>query len=298
MLRPTFMFLAFSAVCFAQCSQDTVRGTWAGYALRTVMVTASGSSTPVPVPVAELFIQTVDYQGRYTGKEYASYGGQMITGTFSGTIQVNADCVANDTFIMNQEGVGPIPGTASQRLFISDNGTQMRGMATKGLVGDPVGIGYYYRVAWGDPQCTTDLFHGVYGVTWEGTFLLPAAGQSQPVAYPFSQIGVGAFDYGAKGNGSATMSMGGNIIPGTIADANVSINSDCTGTVQYKGGAYRLILLNGGDEALRPAYPKCRRQPHHDRQVQAHLCHPHPPEVVIRPGADVAQARRGLQPEW
>ena len=94
------------------------------------------------------------------------------------------------------------------------------------------------------------LVHGVYGVTWEGAFGAPAPGQSQPVVYPFSQIGVGAYDYAGKGSGAATMSLGGRIVPSALPDLTLTVNEDCTGVVKYTGATIRIVVLNGGDEML------------------------------------------------
>ena len=75
-------------------------------------------------------------------------------------------------------------------------------------------------------------------------------GQSQPVAYPLSQIGAGAYDYGGKGTGVATMSLGGNIVPSVIPELTATIAADCTGAIKYANGTLQIVVLNGGDEIL------------------------------------------------
>ena len=242
--------LTFSTVCLAQCSQDMVRGAWVASYVGTMMVAPAGSTTPVATPAAQLFVEKIDYQGRLNGTFYASVGGQISSGTLSGNIQVNPDCTASDTFTMSAAGTGPLPGSGSERLFVVGRGDQMRGMTTKGLLGSQAGITYYRRIAWSDPQCTQDMLHGAYGVSWEGAFVMTPPGQSQPVALPYSQIGAGAYDYAGKGSGVATMSLGGNIIPSTLPAVTVTINADCTGSLKYKGGAFQIVVLNSGDELL------------------------------------------------
>jgi hypothetical protein len=239
--------LAFAGVCMAQCSQEMVRGTWAAQYLGTNMVTAAGSSTAVATPAAELILIKVDYQGSFTGAGYASIGGQVTTVSLSGNIQVNADCIASSTYTMSAAGK-PLSGIGSDRLLVLASGTEMRAMTLSGLLGSPSGITYYRRVSWSDPQCAQGVMHGAYGVTWEGTFGMVAGGQT--VVYPYSQMGAGAYDYSGKGNGLATMSLGGRIIPSAIPDLTVTVNDDCTGLIKYSVGSMRVVVLNGGDELL------------------------------------------------
>jgi len=62
-----------------------------------------------------------DYQGNFTGTGYASIGGQqLMSGAFSGHIQINADCSAVDTFTLKVDGVGALPGTGIERLVVLD----------------------------------------------------------------------------------------------------------------------------------------------------------------------------------
>ena len=251
MFKRILTALAFTSICLAQCSQDMVRGTWVASYVGTMMVAPVGSSTPVATPAVQLLVEKIDYQGRLTGTVSASIGGQIFSGTLSGNIQVNPDCTASHTFTMSAAGAGPLPGAGSERLLILDRGaTEMQGMTTKGLLGSQAGITYYRRMAWSDPQCTQDMFHGAYGVTWEGAFVMTPPGQSQPVAYPYSQIGAGIYDYAGKGSGLATMSLGGNIIPSVLSAVTVTINADCTGSLKYTGGAHQIVVLNWGDELL------------------------------------------------
>ena len=179
MFRRFLPVLALGSACFAQCSQDMVRGTWATWVQGIIMMTAPGSAQAVPTPAAQLVVLTVDYQGRYTGSGNASLGGQAVKGTFSGTIQVNSDCSATNTFSISVAGMPAIPGQGVERLTVLDNGNEMRGMATIGLLGAPTGVSYYRRISWGDPQCTSDMVHGVYAFTYDGTVLMTPPGQSQ-----------------------------------------------------------------------------------------------------------------------
>jgi hypothetical protein len=252
--------LSGASLCAAQCSLDMVRGTWAGYYTGYITMSIPGSSTPVPTPAAQLIVEKIDYQGRMTGSGYANVGGKVISGTFTGNYQVNPDCTGSDTFNINVAGMGPLPGTGVERVLILSGGAEMRAMATAGQLGGPVGTGVYRRVSWGDPQCTQDMARGGYAVTWDGVWLGTLPGQSQPAPFPYSQIGVAAFDYAGNGTGAATMSVGGNMADLTLPQLALSVNADCTGAINYKGGpkgsppsmsgVNQIVLLNNGDEFL------------------------------------------------
>ena len=248
MLTRILLALAFSTVCLAQCSQEIARGTWAIYYQGTNMT--AGSSGPVATPVAQLTVAKVDYGGNFSGTGYVSIGGQVKSVTLSGNIQVNADCTASDTYTMNVAGTGLLSGTGTERLLILNNGAEMRAMTTRGLLGSPAGTVYYRRMSWWDAECSQDMVHGAYGTSFDGVFVMTPPGQSQAVAYPYSQLGVGAYDYAGKGGGRATMSLGGNVVPAVISDATLTVNADCSGTLKYPSGTLQLVVLNYGDEML------------------------------------------------
>lgn len=70
------------------CSRRTARGRYS--------VTIQGSLvTPSPAPLAALGAFEVDYMGNITGSDTASFGGQIIPRTYTGTLTVDADCTAS-----------------------------------------------------------------------------------------------------------------------------------------------------------------------------------------------------------
>jgi len=253
MLHRMVLILALCGACFAQCSQDMVRGTWGYYSQGTLLVTVPGSAAPTPVPVVGLGIQKIDYQGQFTVQSTLNAGGQVQSGTFSGSIQVNPDCTATDTY-----SIPGVPGKGTDRLLILGNGTEMRLMPMVGALGPMTALAYYRRISWGDPQCTSDMVHGVYGGTADGLFLMAVAGQSQPVAMPYSGILAMTFPYTGKGTGAATTSIPGTFLDWSFPEAVVAVNADCTGTIKWKAapkgspqvgsGSDNIIVLSNGDE--------------------------------------------------
>ena len=238
--------LALATACLAQCSQDTVRGTWAAHFLGTVMVPPAGGGAAVATPSAQLVVAKIDWQGNLTGTGTIGLGQQLITTTLTGNIQVNADCTAATTYTLSAAGAGQLPGTGTERLLILNNGAEMRSMATKGVLGAQSGITYFRRISVSDAQCTQAMLHGVYGSILEGWWYPNA----QAAAMSFSQIGVGTFGYGGKATVAATMAVGTSVVR-TSYDGQITVNADCTAVGRYaSGNVNQLVLLNDGDEFL------------------------------------------------
>ena len=217
------------------------------------MMTVPGSSTPLPVPFASLGIMQVDDQGRYTAHGTISAGGQVQDVDFPGSIQVNPDCTATDTYML-----GPVEG--ADRLVILENGDEMQVMPTMHPLGPVVGRAYFWRVARREPHCTSAMVRGVYGGTAEGTIMAPVSGQPQLVPAPFSAIGTITFLRDGSGTSVATASLGGSLFDMEFPTMSMQVNSDCTATLEYAAVSNRslarryrtikYIVLNEGDDLI------------------------------------------------
>ena len=256
-VRVAALLLPLCSSSFAQwrCSSDTVRGTWAYQGHGTVMMNVPGNSSPVPVPFTGLGIGKIDPQGRYTVHATMSAGGQVQDVDSSGSIQVNPDCTATDTYTS-----GSVQG--ADRLIILDNGNEMRSMPTKFPLGPFASMFYFRRLAWGDAQCTSDMVRGAYAGWREGTFMMPVPGQSQPVPLPFSALVTFTVQSGGAVTAASTASMGGTIVDFQFPKgSSLQVNPDCTATLnwsavskQYPGqtftGTLKYIVLNYGNELI------------------------------------------------
>lgn len=250
------LLLPLSSSASAQlCSQAIVRGTWGFQGSGTVMMNLPGASTPVPVPTVQLGVVRIDYQGRYTGHGTMSVGGQIQQFDVAGSIQVNPDCSATDTFT-----AGPSQGAG--RYVILDNASEMRAMATKFPLGPAAGIAVYRRISWGEPYCSGDMVRGEYRGSAEGTYMVLMPGQPQPAPMPFSGIFNRTFQHGGTGTAAATASIAGAIVEVEFPNQSIVVNPDCTATVKYTGGvskqmpgqtfsgAINYIVLNYGNELI------------------------------------------------
>jgi hypothetical protein len=224
--RAATLPLLLCSSSFAECSLNTVRGAWAWQSHGTAMMNVPGISTPAPVPFASLGIMKIDNQGRYTAYGTISIGGQVQDLGMSGSIQVNPDCTATDTYT-----VGLFQG--ADRIVILDNGNEMQMMPTRHPLGPVAGRAYFWRIAWEEPHCTPEMVRGVYLGTAEGTLMIPASGQSQPVPTPFSGISVMTFQRVGAGAGLATASLAGGILDMESPKMSIQVNPDCTATLQW-----------------------------------------------------------------
>jgi len=263
MLLRFVCFLAACSACFSQCTQNTLRGTWALYTQGVIMMTPPGSTQAAPALGAQLLTIKVDYQGRFTGSGFMSLNGQTASGSLGGVFQVNPDCTATDTFWINSiTGMPPFPGQGFERLVILNNGTEMRGQVTQGVLGAPVGVDYYRRISWGDAQCTSDMVRGLYAFSYEGAVVMTPPGETQPQAVPTSIVGTSWVDYQNRMTGGMTNSMGGAMMDFNFVNSSGSVNADCTGistwSIVPKGttqalpgqGIDHTVVLNGGDEII------------------------------------------------
>jgi hypothetical protein len=253
--RAAALLLPLCSSSFAQCSLNTVRGTWGWQSHGTALVSVPGSSTPVPVPFASLGIMNIDYQGRLTAYGTMSAGGQVQEFGFPGLMQVNPDCTASDTYT-----IGPFEG--ADRIVILDNGNEMQVMPTKHPMGPVTGRAYFRRIAWDEPHCTGNMVRGLYLGTSEGTYMIADSGQSQLAPTPFSAILSTAFQQsGGTGSGVATASMGGTAFDIETSKMSLEVNADCSATLQWTAvsrqapgqtmtGTTKYIVLDKGKELM------------------------------------------------
>jgi hypothetical protein len=89
-------------------------------------VTLSGTIAAVgPVAIVGQF--TLDASGRVTGAETASFNGNVVKETVSGTATVNPDCTGTATIDVFRSGV--LVRTTSLDIVVDDNQTEIRAIA-------------------------------------------------------------------------------------------------------------------------------------------------------------------------
>ena len=248
------LVLSLGGSARAQCTSHTVRGAWAFQGQGTALMAVPGSPAPMPVPFVSLGTMRIDGQGRYTGSGTISIGGQVQDAAFSGSFEVNPDCTAVETGT-----VGPLQSAG--RLVILDNGNEMRELPTTHPLGPVTELAHFRRISWGEPRCRPDTVRGVYGGSGAGMFMVPVPGQPAPVPTPFAGIFTMVFDGNGTGTGTATASMAGGIADVEFAEMSMTVNRDCTATLDYRGtveqapgqvfsGTIKYVVLDHGNELL------------------------------------------------
>ncbi len=253
------LLLPFCSSCFAHwpCSVSAVRGTWGWQGHGTAIVNVPGNATPVPVPFASLGIMEIDDQGRFTARGSISVAGQVQDfDSNTGSIQVNPDCTVTETNTLSGfSGAG--------RLIILDNGDEMYELPTKHQLGPAAALAHFRRLERGSQgaQCTAGMVRGSYAGPREGTQMMPAPGQPQPMPVPFAAIHTATFQSGGVGTAASTVSLGGTIVDFEFPNISIAVNPDCTATMKYTGtskqfpgqtftGTVKYIVLNHGDELI------------------------------------------------
>ncbi|HUI58375.1 MAG TPA: hypothetical protein VLY04_25555 [Bryobacteraceae bacterium] len=230
---------ALAAVTFAipllaqpvRCTQETVSGTYALSYEGTVLVTAPGTSQPVPVPGVGLAVVSIDSAGAIWAAGIQTIGGTSVQFPFvpSGTMAVNSDCTGAVNW-----GLGM--GTAT--MVILGEGQELNTMMTQcgPAVGGPCIIyGTWKRISRTPAtvvpaQCSPGSVVGTYTVRQHGNLMSPQAGSTYLLATPGTLVGVASIGSDGSVKAAGTASVGGRTMPFGMA-GNLQMKSDCTATV-------------------------------------------------------------------
>ncbi len=115
-----------------QCSLGTTRGRYAATVQGTVL-------SPNPLAILSVGTFEQDSAGNITGSDTASFGGQIIPRTYTGTVTVQADCTATvkltvqtgtPGLVANLKGV-IVDGGKEIHFIQADNGTIVGGVAKR-----------------------------------------------------------------------------------------------------------------------------------------------------------------------
>ena len=89
----------------------------------------TSSTLPAPIsafmPAADVGVLVSDGQGKISGNDTISFGGQIIPRTFMGTYKVNSDCTGTSTLQFD-----PSP-TADVTIVLDERGHEVRALQTK-----------------------------------------------------------------------------------------------------------------------------------------------------------------------
>ncbi len=235
----------------ARCTQDTVVGTYAIATQGTMLMPASTGSQPVAVPAASLALVSWDAQGVMSGQSFGALGGAISPVPGAGTIQVNPDCTAV---------VKTAVGTTSLDVIL-DEGREIRAVMYQGPGVTPMVQGIARRISRipstvAPAQCSQADVHGVYAVTYQGTYMIPQPAASQAAPVPALMIALVSIDYQGRLSGHGKATTGGVSTDFTIVDGAVDVKADCSAVAQMSvksgliadQGKSWMAVLDGGSE--------------------------------------------------
>jgi len=230
----------------AQCTQDTVVGTYAVAMQGTMLVPSSAGSQPLAVPFVGLAITSIDSLGVISGPPMKAALGDTISSIpGAGSIQVNPDCTA----------VVKSPLGMTTNDVIMDEGKEIRSLMSQVPGGATAVVqGHGKRISRipstvAPVQCSPADVHGIYAYTSQGTFITPQASQLALT------VGLASIDYQGQFSGSGKGSVGGAVMDWTGA-GQLSVNADCSATLHatIQSGPMTdvedawMVVLEGGNE--------------------------------------------------
>lgn len=235
----------------ARCSQDTVVGTYAFATQGTMFLSPSAGSPPVAVPAASLALLSIDSQGVMSGQAFGALGGNVGPVPGAGSFQVNPDCTAT---------VKTAVGTTSTDVIL-DEGKEIRALMYQAPGAKAMVQGIGRRISRipntvDAAQCSPADVHGIYAVTYQGTYMMLQRDAPQPVPVPGSTIALVSIDYQGQLSGHGTISMAGDARESPTVGGNVDVKSDCSAVVQMSVrtgimpdmGKSWMVVLEGGNE--------------------------------------------------
>ena len=243
----------FCGPVFAQhrCTQQTVVGTYAFLQQGNALVTLPGAVQPVALPWASLAVVSIDSAGTISGEGYGALAGQVAQAPATGSFQVNPDCTASST---------PVEGIVDADLIL-DGGNEIRGLMLQSPTGKPVVQGMGKRISrapkmvWPE-RCSLAKVRGTYGITHQGTYMMPPPGSPQPIPVPALILGEVSIDSRGELSGGGTISLAGTAMKYEIVSGQIQPDSACTAIVRMnvksgdmadEGKAW-MVVLDEGDE--------------------------------------------------
>jgi hypothetical protein len=218
---PALILLAVVTPGNAQdtCTKASIAGRY-GFTISGAVVNSDGSF----YSVAESGTVTADGNGKLTGTDTNSQGGQIQSQTFTGTYTVNSDCTGT---VSTADSAGP----SHFNIVIVDNGQEIL------FIESDAGVAVSGSAKPQATKCTSETISGPYGYAITGwTFDSSGAG------WGFSESGKVIADGAGGLSLHATASQEGKVTTGS-SSGNYSVNSDCTGTATFNSNSAHLHFV-------------------------------------------------------
>jgi uncharacterized protein (TIGR03437 family) len=208
------------------CSAATLTGTY-GYAV---------SGFEGTTPAANYGFFTADGAGNFSGSGTVSYGGAIVSGSFTAKYTLGTNCTGAAVFT-NAAGI-----VTHLNMTVNANGAvidfvQTDSGATVSGTAQPVA-----------PSCAVNAFSGPYTYAISGWIYVSG------VPVPYADAGRLVADGNGNFTGKSTFSAGGEIFRRTLT-GTYTVNAGCAGTVALSDslgntGTLAMTLVNSGQQAL------------------------------------------------
>lgn len=131
------------------CGNYSLRGTWIYTYQGTVLTSQPGAEQPVPVPVVMQGVGWMYEAGKGGGWVTMSFGGEIMELEWVDcSSQISADCTGTITCGAKVKGTNTVlPGQAVEKIFIAPDGSEVRSILIKGLMGKPIVLGTWKRIS-------------------------------------------------------------------------------------------------------------------------------------------------------
>ena len=119
---------AASAKDHGVCSNASLEGAW-GYT-ETGTVVAPSPDGPVPILAVAVGRYDFDFAGNFSGTQYSSAGGTVVSDAKVGTYTLNPDCTGTLTLKIYDPSGTTLRRTSVWAIALVDNATEIRGIMT------------------------------------------------------------------------------------------------------------------------------------------------------------------------
>lgn len=102
--------------------------------------------------------------------------------------------------------------------------------------------------------CSVATLTGTYSFTDQG-FVTPGHSTTGATVFPFTALGVEAFDGAGNVSVNYTLVENGKVFTGLTGSGTYTVNSDCTGSVSFTTGdaaglTFNIAIIGGGTESF------------------------------------------------
>ena len=129
---------AAAAKDYGVCSNAALEGAWGYTETGTVMVPSADGTVPVVAVAVGRY--DFDLAGNFSGTQYSSAGGAVVSDAKLGTYALNPDCTGTLTIKIYDPSGTTLRRTSVWAIVVDDNAKEMRGIMTSMVLPNGVAL--------------------------------------------------------------------------------------------------------------------------------------------------------------